>query len=205
MFNCHAHPGQYTKNALVCTATVKDINLLPPFPYRSLGSLPGDDIDFDQLEKWAKEERFLGEVGVDMRYGFKKEQFSTLNTILSIADDNNNIVTLHQVGWTEEFLKTIFSYKLKGFIIHNYTGSYETYKEITKHGGLVSLSPRVEKTKFFPNLLQKGIITPFLTETDTLTGEKERETLKEWNTKLSVIFNRDIEKEVEDTFFSYIS
>ena len=205
MFNCHSHPGEYTKNALVCTAKVKDVFLLYPFPYRSLGSLPGDDIDLDQIESWAQKERFIGEVGVDMRFNSKTEQFSTLKSILEIAEKNKNIVTFHQVGWTEEFLKTIFSYRLKGFIVHNYTGSYETYREISEHGGLISLSPRAEKTKFFPNLLQKGIITPFLTETDTLTGEKERETLKEWNTKLSQIFDRDIEKEVEDTFFSYIS
>ena len=102
------------------------------------------------------------------------------------------------------FLNTVFSFHLRGFIVHGFTGSYEIYNEISKHGGLVSLSPRAEKTKLFSTLKERGITYPFLTETDTDTGIEEREILKSWNNKLSIIFNRDIEKEVEDTFFSYI-
>ena len=204
MFNCHAHPGLYTKNALVCTASVDEISRLSQFPYRSLGSLPGFNTDLSTIEKWAEKETFIGEIGVDKRFENKERQFSILSDILSIAEEYNNIVTFHQVGWTDEFLNTVFSFHLRGFIIHGFTGSYEIYNEISKHGGLVSLSPRAEKTKLFSTLKERGITYPFLTETDTETGIKEREILKSWNNKLSFIFNRDIEKEVEDTFFSYI-
>ncbi len=205
MFNCHAHPGLYTQNALICSAKLKEISTLSSFPYRSLGSLPGDDTDLSIIEKWAEKERFIGEVGVDKRFPNKEDQFSVLNNILSIAEEHRNIVTFHKVGWTEEFLSTVFSYNLKGFIVHGFTGSYETYKTISEHGGLVSLSPRAEKTKFYSSLKERGIIYPFLTETDTETGEEEERMLKEWNTKLSLVFDRDIEKEVEETFFNYIS
>ena len=204
MFNCHSHPGIYTKNALVCTASVDEISRLSQFPYRSLGSLPGFNTDLSIIEKWAEKETFIGEIGVDKRFENKERQFSILSDILSIAEEYNNIVTFHQVGWTDEFLNTVFSFHLRGFIIRGFTGSYEIYNEISKHGGLVSLSPRAEKTKLFSTLKERGITYPFLTETDTETGIKEREILKSWNKKLSLIFNRDIEKEVEDTFFSYI-
>ena len=204
MFNCHAHPGLYTKNALVCTASVDEISRLSQFPYRSLGSLPVFNTDLSIIEKWAEKETFIGEIGVDKRFENKERQFSILSDILSIAEEYNNIVTFHQVGWTDEFLNTVFSFHLRGFIVHGFTGSYEIYNEINKHGGLVSLSPRAEKTKLFSTLKERGITYPFLTETDTETGIKEREILKSWNKKLSLIFNRDIEKEVEDTFFSYI-
>ena len=205
MFNCHAHPGLYTKNALVCTASVDEISRLSQFPYRSLGSLPGFNTDFSIIENWAEKEAFIGEIGVDKRFDNKELQFSVLSDILSIAEEHNNIVTFHQVGWTHEFLNTVFSFHLRGFIIHGFTGSYEIYNEVGKHGGLVSLSPRAEKTKFFSTLEERGITYPFLTETDSETGIEEIKTLKTWNDKLSLIFDRDIEKEVEDTFFSYIS
>ena len=204
MFNCHAHPGLYTKNALVCTARVDEISKLTQFPYRSLGSLPGFNTDFSIIENWAEKEAFIGEIGVDKRFDNKELQFSVLSDILSIAEEHNNIVTFHQVGWTDEFLNTVFSFHLRGFIIHGFTGSYEIYNEVGKHGGLVSLSPRAEKTKFFSTLKERGITYPFLTETDSETGIEEIKTLKTWNDKLSLIFDRDIEKEVEDTFFSYI-
>ena len=205
MFNCHAHPGLYTKNALVCTARVDEISKLTQFPYRSLGSLPGFNTDFSIIENWAEKEAFIGEIGVDKRFDNKELQFSVLSDILSIAEEHNNIVTFHQVGWTDEFLNTVFSFHLRGFIIHGFTGSYEIYNEVGKHGGLVSLSPLAEKTKFFSTLKERGITYPFLTETDSETGIEEIKTLKTWNDKLSLIFDRDIEKEVEDTFFSYIS
>ena len=205
MFNCHAHPGLYTKNALVCTASIDEISRLSPFPYRSLGSLPGYKTDMSVIESWAKTETFIGEVGVDKRFDNKEQQFSILSDILSIAEKHHNIVIFHQVGWTEEFLNTVFSFNLCGFIVHSFNMSYEIYKEIGRHNGLVSLSPKAEKTKFFSTLRERGIIYPFLTETDTETGIEEREILKTWNDKLSSIFHIDMEKEVEDTFFSYIS
>ena len=205
MFNCHAHPGLYETNALVCSASVKDIELISPFPYRSLGSLPEDDVDLDTIEKWAKSEKFLGEVGLDKRFSDKHLQIFLLHNYLGIAEEHKNIITLHQVGWTKDFLDTLSSYNLRGFIVHGFTGSYETYKIISEMGGLISLSPKAENTKFFSVLQERGIIYPFLTETDTLTGEEANRILKQWNEKLSLIFDRDIEKEVEETFFKYIS
>ena len=121
MFNCHAHPGLYTKNALVCTARVDEISKLTQFPYRSLGSLPGFNTDFSIIENWAEKEAFIGEIGVDKRFDNKELQFSVLSDILSIAEEHNNIVTFHQVGWTDEFLNTVFSFHLRGFIIHGFT------------------------------------------------------------------------------------
>ena len=205
MFNCHAHPGLYTENALVCSADVKDISLISPFPYSSLGSLPFHEPDLYAMEKWAEKERFIGEVGVDRRFPDKGKQFQILNEILSIAEKNRNIVTLHQVGWTREFLDTVFSYNLKGAIFHSFTGSYETYMEISEKGGIVSLSPKGEKTKFFSSLSERGLLYPILTETDSLTGKEEEEELRKWNKKLSDTFDMDMEREVEDTFFKYIS
>ena len=84
MFNCHAHPGLYTKNALVCTASVDEISRLSQFPYRSLGSLPGFNTDLSTIEKWAEKETFIGEIGVDKRFENKERQFSILSDILSL-------------------------------------------------------------------------------------------------------------------------
>ena len=132
MFNCHAHPGLYTKNALVCTASVDEISRLSQFPYRSLGSLPVFNTDRSIIEKWAEKETFIGEIGVDKRFENKERQFSILSDILSIAEEYNNIVTFHQVGWTDEFLNTVFSFHLRGFIVHGFTGSYESYSPHSK-------------------------------------------------------------------------
>ena len=74
MFDSHCHPGKPTSNALVCTASTLDKHLLSYFPYPSLGALPGYNSSIQDLEEWLKISPFIGEIGLDRRFGEKEWQ-----------------------------------------------------------------------------------------------------------------------------------
>lgn len=195
MFDCHAHPGLPSSSALVCTASTFEVDVLSLFPYSSLGSLPGRESSLVALEEWAEHSSFLGEVGLDRRYPDKEEQIQFFSSALSIAKSHGCLVTIHQVGWMDALLREIKAVGIKGFLIHGFTGSIESAREIERMGGIVSLSPSFSRTKGFSSFIKSGL--PFLTESDMETGEEEEKALREWNTFLSGILDRDIEDEVQ--------
>ena len=65
---------------------------------------------------------------------------------------------------------------LPPFMVHGFTGSGETARELIRLGGTISLSPRAERTRHLPSLLE----CPFLLETDMKSGSEQTETLKLW-------------------------
>ena len=196
MFDSHCHPGKPTSNALVCTASTLDKHLLSYFPYPSLGALPGYNSSLQDLEEWLKISPFIGEIGLDRRFGEKERQLSFFHGALEVASSVSALVTIHQVGYTDEILKAMDDHRGLTYIIHGFTGSLETAKEMEKRGGIISLSPRAEKTRCFKSILSSGI--PFLTETDMETGEEEEKALSSWNRTLSLYTGRDIEAQVEE-------
>ena len=166
------------------------------FPYPSLGALPGYNSSIQDLKEWLKISPFIGEIGLDRRFGEKERQLSFFREALEVASSVSALVTIHQVGYTDEILKAMEDHRGLTYIIHGFTGSLETAKEMEKRGGIISLSPRAEKTKSFKSILSSGI--PFLTESDEETGEEEEKALSSWNRTLSLYTGRDIEAQVEE-------
>ena len=72
MFDSHCHTGKPTSNALVCTASTLDKPLLSYFPYPSLRALTGYNPSIQDLEEWLKISPFIGEIGLDRRFGEKE-------------------------------------------------------------------------------------------------------------------------------------
>lgn len=209
MLDSHAHLGNIRyKNAIVSTSILpneKEKEALKTFIYSTIGILPENlDGDVDQnkkeFEDLLHEEFGIGEVGLDKRYNELEKQKEFLCFALNKAKEYKVKPILHCVGYQEILLSILKNQNIHEFMIHGYTGSYEMAKKFCLSGALISLNPRVEKTKDFKKLLT----LPFVTETDMKTSEKEMKTLQNWNEKLSTLVNYDVsiisERRIKDFF-----
>lgn len=203
MFDCHAHYGIPTDDALVCSASPDEPANKKAFPYRSIGWIPeGGSSSIKALESQLEDHTFLGEIGIDRRFPNKDEQFAIFQKCLHLATERNTLVTIHYVGYTDLLFRALKESKTKRFIIHGFTGSYETAKAFQELGGMVSISERYLTTKNPLPLIQSK---SFLTETDLVTGPEQKAKLLSFNTKLSEMLDDDIGKRVRKLFFDYIS
>ena len=109
-------------------------------------------------------------------------------TALSIASDHSRVAVVHIVREYGRALSILREMRPERFIVHGFTGSLETAREIISLGGIISLSPRAERTSAFDELLK----LPFATETDMETGEEEMRELMAWNGRLSELTGIDI-------------
>lgn len=172
MFDAHAHIGIATDNALVNTTSGEEARNAKGFKYLAAGLLyPNSDLEL--YEELLKRGLYSGEIGIDKRFPEKDKQIKVFKEALSIAKSYDRLITIHAVGYIDELLKCIDEIKPKKFIVHGFTGSFETAQEITKRGGFISLSPRALKAKSFKELLT----LPFLVESDMITGKEEMEAL----------------------------
>ena len=196
MFDAHAHPGTIIRdNALVCSAAIAEHLVLSPYKYKALGTLPGHDPspDFSIMERAAKDGFHIGEIGLDKRFPDPAEQERIFRTALEIARDYDRFAVIHTVREYERTLSILSDMKIRKFMMHGYTGSFEMAKLFIEQGGIISLSPRGKNAKSFKALLT----LPFVTETDMETGMEEEQTLEAWNSYLSEIIGIDIGKRSE--------
>lgn len=206
MLDSHAHLGNIEyRDAFVSTPSIPDAGqalLLQNYRYRSVGILPGyPDSNIDLLPCYLERGFHLGEVGLDRRFSNIEKQEEILNRVLEIAAPYKRCVVFHQVGHFDRLMRIIKERKPERFILHGFTGSYESAMEVIKLGGLISIGPRSEKAKSFNRLLT----LPFITETDMPTGDEEAMTLKLWNDKLSMILDEDISSKSEKLLVEYMN
>ena len=195
MFDSHAHIGEITDKALVCSSSCDEYDKLQPFRYKAAGILPGCPFnDFSAMKTYAEQGWAIGEIGLDKRFSDIEVQAEIFRKALSIAADCNSFVILHVVRAYDRALHEIKHYGIKRFMVHGFSSSYEIAEDIIKAGGMISLSPKAERLKSFGRLLS----LPFVTETDMKTGEEEMIVLKAWNEKLSAVTGIDIEKRSEE-------
>ncbi len=173
MFDAHAHIGIITDKALINTASPEEARSASGFRYLSAGLLPGYD-NLSLYDELLKSGLYAGEIGLDKRFEDKAKQIKIFKEALSIANSYDRLVTIHAVGYTDELLRILDEIRPKRFILHGFTGSYETAKEIVNRNGVISLGPRSIKTKSF----QKLITLPFIVESDMKTGDDQLNSLK---------------------------
>lgn len=111
--------------------------------YASAGVHPEsvDDTPADYIEKLEKiissnpKMKAIGEIGLDYHYeGFNKEkQIEIFAEQLKLAKKLNLPVIVHSRDATEDTLKLLKEYRLKG-VLHCFSGSAETAKEVIKLG-----------------------------------------------------------------------
>ena len=189
MFDAHAHIGEMTEDALVCTASVSEMKKARSFPHFAVGSIPGHgDFDESVLRAAAMSGGHIGEIGLDRRFPDMKEQEYVFRRALSVAIEHDRMAIIHVVRAYGPLYDILTDMAVRRFLVHGYTGSVEMAERLIGQGGIISLSPRAERTKDFKELLT----LPFVTETDMPTGSEQRRVLKAWNERLSELTGEDI-------------
>ena len=125
----------------------------------------------------------VGEIGLDYYWNKdnKKIQLENFNKLLKLAQKHNKPVIIHNRESTEDMLKTITKYKLKG-IMHCFSGSYEVAKEYIKNGYKLGINGIVTFSNAkLPEILEKIDISNILLETDApfITPEPHRKNKNE--------------------------
>ena len=196
MFDAHAHKGdECSATALVCSSSEREYEALLDCPFRALGTIPegGLNPDMAVLEKAASTGFHIGEIGLDRRYDGIPRQEEIFRTALEIARRYDRLAVIHSVRMNQRVLEIIREMGIHRFLMHGYTGSAEQASAFIREGGIISLSPRAERTRHF-----KALITlPFVTETDMRTGKEEEAALLAWNERLSALTGINIAERTE--------
>lgn len=193
MFDAHAHAGIITDKALVCTSSTDEI--LYGYKHWAVGAIPeGGSFNLETLIKHIEKGAQVGEIGLDKRFDDMERQLSIFRSALTVAKEYDRLAIIHSVRTHGLVCDTLKNLGIKRFMIHGYTGSFEMAERFIKQGGIISLSPRAERTKDFSRLLT----LPFATETDMKTGTEEEMALYLWNEKLSHLTSCNIERRSEE-------
>ena len=189
LFDSHAHVGELTDSAFIATASTSEMESASAYRYKALGIIPeGNEKDLDKLEAAAKDGWHIGEIGLDRRFPDMKEQEYVFRRALSVAIEHDRMAIIHVVRAYGPLYDILSDMNVRRFLVHGYTGSVEMAERLIGQGGIISLSPRAERTRDF-----KGLLTlPFVTETDMPTGPEQRRVLKAWNERLSELTGEDI-------------
>lgn len=154
------------------------IELVNKYPnvYGALGMHPDNlledqDKNIDFILKNINNSKIIaiGEIGLDYYHNKnnKEEQIKLLKRLLDIAQTNNLPVIIHNREATDDLLKILKQYHLKG-IIHCFSGSVETAKEYIKLGLKLGIGGVITfKNSKLKEALKNVPITSILLETDS--------------------------------------
>lgn len=99
--------------------------------------------DLDLIERNITNSKIvaIGEIGLDYHYGKddRDEQIVLFKKQLELAQRYNLPVIIHSRDATEDTIKILKNFKLKG-VIHSFTGSYETAQIYLKMGFLLGIN-----------------------------------------------------------------
>ena len=146
------------------------------FIFAAVGIYPHKTSNLDKnyiqtLESMLKEEKAvaLGEIGLDYHYDFspKSDQIKAFDEQLALANKLNKPVIVHDREAHQDTLDLLKKYKPKG-VIHCFSGSYETAKEIVKLGMYIGVGGAVtfKNAKKIVEVVQNIPIENILVETD---------------------------------------
>lgn len=120
----------------------------------------------------------IGEIGLDYYYGknTKEEQINLFHKMLKLSQAKSKPVVIHSREATEDTIKILKEYSLKG-VIHSFSGSYETAQIYIKMGYLLGINGTVTfKNSKLIEVIRKVGIENIILETDCpyLTPEPNR-------------------------------
>lgn len=164
----------------------KRYNLL--YPAVGIHPLNVDSIDtntFFELEKIIRNDKVIaiGEIGLDYYYSKDNmlKQIEIFELQLKLASKYNLPVIIHSRNATDDMLKILKNYKLKG-VIHCFSGSIETAKEFIKLGYFLGIGGVLTfKNSKLGEVIKNIPMEYILLETDSpfLTPEPYRKKVNE--------------------------
>jgi len=128
-----------------------------------------DDIDFIKQNLNDSKVVAIGEIGLDYHYtkDNKDKQIKLFEAQLKIASECNKPVIIHSREATDDMLRILKKYNLKG-VIHSFSGSLETALEYVKLGYLLGINGVVTfKNCKLKEVLEKISLENIILETDS--------------------------------------
>ncbi len=183
MFDAHRHITGETEiqDALYCTShqdqweMVKD--LLDP-GIGALGSLANRPLpSIEDLGKALQDNPLVqvGEIGLDKRFGDLQGQQRFMNAAIDLAFSLDRSITVHIVQSDGLFLSCLdkAGKRVPPILWHSFTGSFETARQASGKGCILSLGPMIEHTNVAKRLEEFSSLS-FAIETDFENTMQER-------------------------------
>lgn len=124
----------------------------------------------DAYSEQIKESRVLGEIGLDFHFvqdpARHSQQRRVLEFFLECAKTQNKPINLHTKGAEAEVLKYLYSYGIKRFIIHWYSGDLALVDRFLELGGYFTVGTAVLRSPHIQGLADLLPADRILTETD---------------------------------------
>ena len=157
------------KEVINLTKKYKNVYGTLGFHPNNINELMPDSLKF--IEENINKDKILGigEIGLDYYRNKenKEKQKELLIKLLNLATTYNKPVIIHNRESTDDLLKLLKEYNLKG-IIHSFSGSYETAIEFIKLGYKLGINGIVTfKNSKLPETLSKIPLKNILLETDS--------------------------------------
>ena len=114
----------------------------------------------------------IAEIGDEPFFPFE-QQMQQLTAVLTLARELQRVVVIHHRGSIAKVMKPLSAFSCDvPIIIHQYSGSVETARELHRKGIRISLSPALRTRNMKLSHRLKELDVPFLLETD-YTGTDE--------------------------------
>lgn len=130
----------------------------------------------DTFDKYVKECKIIGEVGLDYHWVSESEKFPYMKMVFEYfankAKEYNKITNIHTKGAESEVLDTIKKYNLKTPIIHWYSGDLNILKKLLDYGCYFTISIDIGHSSLTNEIAKLLPLNRILTETDGPTALK---------------------------------
>ncbi|BAH07425.1 TatD family hydrolase [Clostridium kluyveri] len=132
--------------------------------------------NLDTFDKYIKECRVIGEIGLDYHWVLESEKFPYMNRVFEYFSDKaskyNKITNIHTKGAESEVLQTIKKYNLRTPIIHWYSGDLDTLKRLLDYGCYFTISIDIGHSSLTNEIVKLLPLDRIFTETDGPTALK---------------------------------
>ncbi|MEM3383530.1 MAG: TatD family hydrolase [Nitrososphaerales archaeon] len=144
------------------------------FPFVGIHPWSAQSENLESFEIFLNKEKSLingiGEIGLDKKYaqdeeGYKRQIF-VFEKQLEFAERFEKPVSIHSRGSQKDVIDILSSFKLKGVLLHWFSGDYHQLKRAMDKGYYVSFGPTIIYSKKSKDLAKRALKDLILTETD---------------------------------------
>ena len=125
--------------------------------------------EVDQILQLGGEVKFLGEIGLDLRFvpsTFQK-QLEIFRRFLEVAERHGLGVSVHGAGAWRHVIAELKSYKVRAIIAHWFTGSIKDLKELLDYGSFIGINPAIKIQAKSKDVVRETPLEAILTESDS--------------------------------------
>ncbi|MCP8323409.1 MAG: TatD family hydrolase [Candidatus Methylarchaceae archaeon HK02M2] len=166
-------------NSMDLNSSLKTLSLSESFrdkllPFVGIHPWSIQEADLEEFETFLYREKDricgIGEIGLDRKYVDNEEAYrkqkSLFKKLLELAEKFEKPVSIHSRGSQKEVIDTLSSFRIKGIMLHWYSGDLQQLSRAVDRGCYVSFGPTIIYSKRSKILAERTPLELILTETD---------------------------------------